>query len=120
MRERIALAARRKQQRGAGVDFEIGGVRGEPRNQDQRRAVGVGRDIDQRRERMPGIAVDGRKRAGARRPQQIFGDSFGIEARCPRGVLRQAIGHRAGKRGGGGKIGFVGVGHKAPDAGSDP
>ncbi len=39
MRQRVALAARREQQRGAAVDFEIGGVGGKPRDEDQRRAV---------------------------------------------------------------------------------
>ena len=98
MRQRIALAARRKQQRGARIDFKIGGVRREPRYQDQRRAVDIGGDIDQRRERMPGIAIDGGQRAGARCAQQVLGDSFGLEARGAGGIFRQAIRHGAGKR----------------------
>ena len=58
MRQRVALAGRGEQHRGAAVRFQIGGMGRKPRNEDQRRAVDVGRDIDQRSERMAGIAVD--------------------------------------------------------------
>ena len=59
-----------EQDRGAAVDLDIGGVGRQARDQDHRRAVDVGRDVDQRGERMPGVAVEGRQRSGADRAQQ--------------------------------------------------
>ncbi len=74
MRQGVALAGLGQQQRGAAIDFEIGGVGGQLRHQDQRRAVDIGRHIDQRGEGIAGIAVERRQRAGAGRAQQRLGD----------------------------------------------
>ncbi len=63
MRQRIALAGRREQHRGAAVRFQVGGVRGETGHQDERRTVKVGRDIDQRSEGMAGVAIECRQRS---------------------------------------------------------
>ena len=48
---------------------------------------------------MAGIAVDGRERAGPRRPQQGLGDGFRHRNRPGRGVFRQAVRHDARQSG---------------------
>ena len=113
MRQRIAFAGGGEQQRGAAVGFEIGGVGGKPRHQDHRRAVAVGRDIDERCEGMAGIAVECRER----RPR-------GWRATAPWPPLaarsRPARGHfpAAGRasRPAAERCGFFGIGHDPPAA----
>ena len=79
MRQRIALAGLGEQHRGAAIGFEVRRVGREPRGQDHRRAVHVGRDRHQRGERVAGIAVERAERAGPGRPQQGLGERPRVE-----------------------------------------
>ena len=95
MGQRIALAGLGEQHRGAAVDLDVGGMGRKPRDQDQRRAVDVGRDVDQRGERVAGIAVE--RRRACRRGSPAAGSwrsAFGIEIGWRRRAFRQAVGHR--------------------------
>ena len=98
MRQRIALADLGQQQRGAAVAFQIGGMRGKPRHQDQRRTVGIGRHVDQRGERVAAVAIERRQRAGAGGAQQGLGHFQRHEIRRRLGILRRAARHGAGQR----------------------
>ena len=104
MRQRIAFAGLGQQQRGAAVNFEVGGMGGEPRYQDQRRAVAVGRDIDQRGERVAAVAVERRQRPGAGGAQQRLGHLLRHEIRRRPRVFRYAARHGAWQRRCGGQL----------------
>ena len=94
MGEGVALAGRGQQHRARGIVFEIGGVGGELGDQNQRRAVDVGGDVNQRGERMAGVAVDRRERARAGRPNSAFATAVASNRR-PARAFRQAIRHEA-------------------------
>ena len=67
--------------------FEVRGMGRKARNQNQRRTVAVGRDVNQGSERMAGIAVDGRQCPRPRCPQQGLGERFGLEIRLGGGAF---------------------------------
>ena len=94
-----------QQQRGAAVELQIGGVGGQLRHQDQRRAVGIGGDIDQRGKGVAGIAVQRRQRPGAGRAQQGLGHRHGRTKSAGGGALS---GMRPGMAPG---RGFAGLSH---------
>jgi hypothetical protein len=88
MGESIAFAGGREQHGGARISGKIGGVSGELRYQHHGRAVSVGRDINEGRKRVTGVAVDGGESAGAGGAQAFFGDGDSIE------ILTRACGFR--------------------------
>src|SRR5579884_3822927 len=57
MGERITLSSGREQDESAGIDLDVRRVGGKPRYQDQRRAIYVRCNIDERGEGMSGISV---------------------------------------------------------------
>src|SRR3569623_214677 len=100
MRQSVALAGFGQQHRGAAVGLEVGGVGGKPRGQDDRGTVGIGADIAQRGEGVPGIAVQSRQRSAADAAQQFLSHGFGVEIGRLRRGFRQAIRHGTRKRAG--------------------
>ncbi len=77
--QRIALLALVDHQRDARVGEDVLGVHGKARDQQQRRAVGRGRDVHQR---AIGIARTGhqrRQRPGAALAQELLGGNLGVE-----------------------------------------
>jgi len=102
MRERITLSGGSEQDRCATVRFKIGGMAGKPGYQDQRRPIAVGCDIDERADRMSGVAVDRRERAGADRAQQVFAIDLASNS-----GLGAVSGSRSGMAPGSGRSGFV-------------
>ena len=98
VRERIALAGLGQEYRGAAVGFQIGRMRRKPRGKDQWRAVHVRRDVDQRGERVAGIAVERAQGAGAGHAQQRLGKSNRIEVGGRPRAFRETIRQPAGQR----------------------
>src|SRR5919107_1068232 len=90
VRERICLAALRQQDRGAGVRLEVAGMRGEARDQEQRRTVEIGRDRDERREGERALCVEGGEGPRADGPQKVLGGRAGVEVRRLRRGLRHS------------------------------
>ena len=97
MRERVAFAGLGEQQRGAAVALQIGGMGGKLRDKDQRRTVDVRRHVDQRGERMTGVAVERRQRSGAGGAQQRLGQRYRREIRRLKRILRRSARHGTGE-----------------------
>ncbi len=71
--QRITLLALVEHERDARIGEDVLGVDRQLRNQQNRRAVERGRDIDQRAIGVPGIRHQGRERAAAALAQELFG-----------------------------------------------
>ena len=90
MGERVALAALRQEDGGALILLEVLGVGREPRHQEQRRAVVIGRDRDERSEGKAAGTFERRERAGPDGPQELLRDADRVEAGSgARGVFHQ-------------------------------
>ena len=84
--QRIALARLRQQYRGLRSRLEVARMRRKRRHQQDRGAVGRGRDVDQRGEG-PAFFIKGRQTAGAYCSQKPFGLADRIVLRVRRGIL---------------------------------
>ena len=71
--QRIARDALVQHQRDPRISEDVLGVHGKPRDQQNRRAVGIGADIDQRAIRVAATGHQGRERPLPAPPQQRFG-----------------------------------------------
>src|SRR5262245_1633935 len=79
MGERIAFSGRCEQHGSTWINLDIGRVSGQPRHQNQGRAVRIGRHIYKGGKRITGVAVDSGKGSGPRKAQQFLSDGDRIK-----------------------------------------